>query len=86
MANAEATSVDGSQERDILPEPACRELCDGTKVNQVFIARTLTFLWVMMDFGQGFPLGDPFKNLLSGGPTLVESILSPQSCQPLLQV
>ena len=33
VANAEATSVDGSQECHILPEPACRELSDGTKVN-----------------------------------------------------
>ena len=33
VANAEATSVGGSQECDILPEPACRELSDGTKVN-----------------------------------------------------
>ena len=33
VANAEATSVDRSQEGDILPEPARRELFDGTKVN-----------------------------------------------------
>ena len=33
VANTEATSVDGSQECDILPEPACRELPDDTKVN-----------------------------------------------------
>ena len=56
MANTEATSVRGSQECDILPEPAYRDLSDGTKVNMVFIARIPTCLCVMMDFDQGFPI------------------------------
>ena len=59
VANAEATSVDESQECDTLPEPVCRELSDGTKVNYVFIVRILTCLCVMMDFDQGFPPRDP---------------------------
>ena len=33
VVNAEATSFDGSQERDTLPESVYRELSDGTKVN-----------------------------------------------------
>ena len=53
VANAEATSVDESQQCDILPEPACRELSDGTKVNWVFIARNSTCLCVMTNFGAG---------------------------------
>ena len=36
VVNAEATSVDGSQECDTLTDSACKELSDGTKVNQVF--------------------------------------------------
>ena len=65
VANAEATSVDGSQECDILPEPVYRELSDDTKVNLVFIARNSTCLCVMTNFGSGPLRRGPFNRAVA---------------------
>ena len=77
VANAEATSVDGSQECDILSEPVCRELSDDTKVNLVLIARTSTCLCVMTNFGSGPFRRGPFKRSQRANTVITNDIISP---------
>ena len=68
VAKAEATSVDGSQECDILPEPVCRELSDDTKVK--------FDLPMCHDFGSGPFRRGAFKSDNLGASPSIASIAS----------